>query len=208
MRVSARADYALRAAAELATAGPDVRLKRETLAARQDIPLEFLESVLLDLKHAGIVQSQRGASGGFRLARPPAEISLADVIRAVDGPMADVRGDRPERIDYRGAGSPPPAHLDRASSQPAGDPRGNVAPGPRRREPVGGGPPAHRCTGRVDLARSRPRPNAVQDRGSPPAERRPARVSAVRLTASRPGLGELGSAARGCRTRPGPRRCR
>ena len=103
MRVSARADYALRAAAELATAGADVRLKRETLAARQDIPLEFLESVLLDLKHAGIVQSQRGASGGFRLARPPAEISLADVIRAVDGPMADVRGDRPERIDYRGA---------------------------------------------------------------------------------------------------------
>ena len=103
MRVSARTDYALRAAAELATAAADERLKRETLASRQDIPLEFLESVLLDLKHAGIVQSQRGASGGFRLARPPAEISLADVIRAVDGPIADVRGDRPERIEYRGA---------------------------------------------------------------------------------------------------------
>ena len=78
------------------------RLKREALSARQDIPLEFLESVLLDLKRAGIVQSQRGATGGFRLARPPSEISLADVIRAVDGPMADVRGDRPERIEYSG----------------------------------------------------------------------------------------------------------
>jgi Rrf2 family protein len=107
VRVSARSDYALRAAAELATAGADERLKRETLASRQDIPLEFLESVLLDLKHAGIVQSQRGASGGFRLARPPAEISLADVIRAVDGPIADVRGGRPERIEYRG----PAQHL-------------------------------------------------------------------------------------------------
>ena len=104
MRVSARADYALRAAAELATAGADRRLlKREELASRQDIPVEFLESVLLDLKHAGIVQSQRGASGGFRLARPSSEISLADVIRAVDGPIADVRGERPERIAYRAA---------------------------------------------------------------------------------------------------------
>jgi Rrf2 family protein len=103
MRVSARADYALRAAAELATASDGARMKREALGSRQNIPIEFLESVLLDLKHAGIVQSQRGASGGFRLARPPEEITLADVIRAVDGPMADVRGDRPERIEYTGA---------------------------------------------------------------------------------------------------------
>jgi Rrf2 family protein len=103
MRVSARADYALRAAAELATVADGERIKRESLAARQDIPLEFLESVLLDLKHAGIVDSQRGATGGFRLARPAAEITVADVIRAVDGPMADVRGDRPELIEYAGA---------------------------------------------------------------------------------------------------------
>lgn len=103
MRVSARADYALRAAAELATATDGELVKREALAERQDIPLEFLESVLLDLKHAGIVQSHRGAAGGFRLARPPEEISLADVIRAVDGPMADVRGDRPEQTEYAGA---------------------------------------------------------------------------------------------------------
>ena len=101
MRVSARADYALRACAELAIAG-DARLKRDAIAARQDIPVEFLESVLLALKHAGIVQSQRGASGGFRLARPAADISLADVIRAVDGPMADVRGGRPEEVTYPG----------------------------------------------------------------------------------------------------------
>ena len=101
MRVSARADYALRAAAELATAG-DGLLKREVIAERQRIPVEFLESVLLALKHAGIVQSQRGASGGFRLARPAADISLGDVIRAVDGPMSDVRGDRAEDIEYPG----------------------------------------------------------------------------------------------------------
>jgi Rrf2 family protein len=101
MRVSARADYALRACAELAVAG-EGRLKRDAIAARQDIPIEFLESVLLALKHAGIVKSQRGAAGGFRLARPASAISLADVIRAVDGPMADVRGDRPEEVTYPG----------------------------------------------------------------------------------------------------------
>ncbi len=106
MRVSAKADYALRAVAELAAAdaGP---LKRERIAAAQRIPMDYLENILLELKHVGIVQSQRGAAGGFRLARPPDEISLADVIRAVDGPMANVRGDRPEMVEYHG----PAAHL-------------------------------------------------------------------------------------------------
>jgi Rrf2 family protein len=104
MRVSARADYALRACAEMAVAGED-RLKRDEIAARQDIPIQYLESVLLALKHAGIVQSLRGASGGFRLARPAVDISLADVIRGVDGPMADVRGDRPEEVGYGGPAS-------------------------------------------------------------------------------------------------------
>jgi Rrf2 family protein len=102
MRVSARADYAIRAVTELATAG-DARLKREELAERQDIPPEYLESVLLALKRAGIVQSQRGSKGGFRLSRPSTDITLGDVIRAVDGPMSDVRGDRPELVEYRGA---------------------------------------------------------------------------------------------------------
>ncbi|HET6745221.1 MAG TPA: Rrf2 family transcriptional regulator [Candidatus Limnocylindria bacterium] len=106
MRVSAKADYALRAVAELAAteAGP---LKRERIAAAQQIPMDYLENILLELKHVGIVQSQRGAAGGFRLARPPDEISLADVIRAVDGPMANVRGSRPEEVEYRG----PAVHL-------------------------------------------------------------------------------------------------
>ena len=101
MHVTARSDYALRAAAELAAADGKL-LKRDEISARQHIPAEFLESVLLALKHRGIVQSQRGASGGFRLARESNSITLADVIRAVDGPMADVRGDRPELVEYEG----------------------------------------------------------------------------------------------------------
>jgi Rrf2 family protein len=105
MRVSARADYALRAVAELTVA--DGALKRELIAQRQDIPPDFLEHILLALKHAGIVMSQRGAGGGFRLARPAADISLAEVIRAVDGPMANVRGERVELVTYNG----PAEHL-------------------------------------------------------------------------------------------------
>ena len=101
MHVTARSDYALRAVAELAAADGQL-LKRDEISARQHIPVEFLESVLLALKHRGIVQSQRGANGGFRLGRPADSISLADVIRAVDGPMADVRGDRPELVKYEG----------------------------------------------------------------------------------------------------------
>src|SRR3954469_8853751 len=102
MRVSAKADYALRAAAELAAAaaGP---MKAERISDAQDIPIKFLESILLELKHAGIVRSQRGPDGGYALARAANEISLADVIRAVDGPLANVRGDRPENVKYTGA---------------------------------------------------------------------------------------------------------
>jgi Rrf2 family protein len=101
VHVTARSDYALRAVAELAAAGGQL-LKRDEISARQRIPVEFLESVLLALKHRGLVQSQRGANGGFRLGRPANSISLAEVIRAVDGPMADVRGDRPELVEYEG----------------------------------------------------------------------------------------------------------
>ena len=100
MHVSARADYAIRAAAELAAAG--AAMKGERISEAQAIPLKFLENVLLELKHAGIVSSRRGVSGGYMLARPAAEISLADVIRAVDGPMANVRGQRPETVEYPG----------------------------------------------------------------------------------------------------------
>jgi Rrf2 family protein len=102
MRLSAKADYALRATVELASLG-DGHVKAEAVARAQSIPLRFLEQILLDLKHAGLVGSQRGAEGGYWLARPPAEISLADVIRAVEGPLANVRGVRPEELEYEGA---------------------------------------------------------------------------------------------------------
>jgi Rrf2 family protein len=102
MRLSAKADYALRASLELASTG-EAHVKAEALARAQGIPLRFLEQILLDLKHGGLVASQRGAEGGYWLAKPPGEISLADVIRAVEGPLANVRGVRPEELEYKGA---------------------------------------------------------------------------------------------------------
>jgi Rrf2 family protein len=101
MRVSAKADYAVRAAAELA-AVDDGPVKGERLSEAQDIPLQFLEHILLELKHAGLVRARRGAKGGYWLARPPDEISLADVIRAVEGPLANVQSAPPESLSYRG----------------------------------------------------------------------------------------------------------
>ncbi|MDX6397655.1 MAG: hypothetical protein QOJ43_1063 [Gaiellaceae bacterium] len=102
MRVSAKVDYALRALAELA-ASPAATVKAERLASAQEIPLKFLENILLELRRAEIVASQRGTEGGYRLAKPAAEISMADVIRAVEGPIATVRGARPEDAVYTGA---------------------------------------------------------------------------------------------------------
>jgi len=103
MRVSAKVDYAIRALAELAAAPPGPPVKGERLAEAQGIPLKFLENILTELRRAEIVASQRGVDGGYRLARPAAEISIADVIRAVEGPIATVRGARPEDVDYTGA---------------------------------------------------------------------------------------------------------
>ncbi len=106
MQVSAKVDYAVRAAAELARAaqegGP---LKGEVISEEQGIPRKFLENILLDLKHAGIVRTQRGASGGYWLTLPPEEITVADVIRAVEGPLANVRGQWSETVEYTGAAS-------------------------------------------------------------------------------------------------------
>ncbi len=101
MRVSAKADYAVRAAAELAAAeeGP---IKGERLADAQDIPLQFLEHILLELKHAGIVRARRGAKGGYWLARPADDVTVADIVRAVEGPIAHVQSAPPESIVYRG----------------------------------------------------------------------------------------------------------
>jgi len=102
VRVSAKADYAIRAAVELAAAGPGP-VKGEQLAQAQQIPQNFLENILADLRNAGLVASRRGADGGYWLARPADEIALADVIRAVDGPLANVRGIRSEQVAYDGS---------------------------------------------------------------------------------------------------------
>jgi Rrf2 family protein len=102
VRVSAKADYAVRAAVELAAAGQGP-VKGERIAAAQSIPANFLENILSDLRHAGIVGSRRGAEGGYWLARPAAEVSVADIIRAVDGPLANVRGVRSEQVSYEGS---------------------------------------------------------------------------------------------------------
>ena len=105
MRVSAKADYAVRAAVELAAAeSPPV--KGEAISQAQEIPLKFLENILGELRHAGLVRSQRGADGGYWLARPADEITLADVIRAVEGPLASVRGSSPEELKYGGTAAP------------------------------------------------------------------------------------------------------
>ena len=104
MRITAKADYAVRAAAELAAASPDGRpVKGEQLAAAQGIPPKFLENILTDLRRAGLVRTRRGAEGGYALTRPPGEISIADVMRAVEGPLAAVQGIRPEDLTYGGA---------------------------------------------------------------------------------------------------------
>lgn len=107
MRISAKADYAVRAAVHLAAAAEAGRpTKGEQIATGQGIPLKFLENILSDLRHAGLVRSQRGADGGYWLNRPPAEVSVADIIRAVDGPLASVRGQRPEDVPYEGTSEP------------------------------------------------------------------------------------------------------
>jgi Rrf2 family protein len=99
--LSARVDYALRAASELAAAdGPRTV---EQLSAEQRIPNKYLESILGELRRGGLLRSQRGPDGGYRLARPAGEISIADVIRSLDGELANVRGSRPENLAYSGA---------------------------------------------------------------------------------------------------------
>jgi Rrf2 family protein len=105
MRISAKEDYAVRAALELAIAdgGP---LKREQIAQAQSIPTAFLQNILVELRHAELVEAQRGREGGFRLARPAAEITVADVVRAVSGPLATIRGVRPPAVDYTPAALP------------------------------------------------------------------------------------------------------
>ena len=102
MRISAKADYAVRAVVELAAAPDDKPVTAERIATSQGIPVGFLEHILSELRLAGIVRSQRGTEGGYRLAKEPRQITIADIIRAVEGPLATVRGGKPEDADYPG----------------------------------------------------------------------------------------------------------
>jgi Rrf2 family protein len=102
MQISAKADYAVRAMLELAAHGPDL-VKTELLTDHQRLPRKFVEAILAELKRADLVRSHRGADGGYALSRPPAKIMMGSIIRAVDGPLAEVRGLRPDQTTYEGA---------------------------------------------------------------------------------------------------------
>ena len=119
MRISAKADYAVRAAVELAAAPDERPIKAERIATNQDISLNFLENILGELRHAGIVRSHRGADGGFRLARAADEVTVADVIRAVEGPLATVRGRTPEELGLRRVGLVAVTGMDRGQKERA-----------------------------------------------------------------------------------------
>ena len=103
MHVTAKADYAVRAVVELADSGQDSPRKVDEVAQAQNIPVSFLENILTQLRSSGIVRSQRGPEGGYWLAQPADEVNLADIIRAVEGPLVGVRGQRPEEIEYAGS---------------------------------------------------------------------------------------------------------
>jgi Rrf2 family protein len=101
VEISAKSDYAIRSLLALAQRYPDL-VKVDVVIAEQQLPRKFIEAILGELRRAGIVRSQRGAEGGYALARPPAEITLGAIIRAVDGPLAEVRGLRPNETTYTG----------------------------------------------------------------------------------------------------------
>ena len=105
MRITAKVDYAVRAMCELASQGGGP-VRGERVATAQSIPQSFLENILHELKRAGLVATQRGVDGGYRLAKPATDITVADIIRAVEGPLADVRGARPDSLTYDGAAGP------------------------------------------------------------------------------------------------------
>lgn len=105
--ISAKVDYAMRVLLALAAAPAQSPMKGEMLATAQRVPVKFVENTLVELRRAGIVTSQRGPEGGYRLARPTDEIAVADIFRALEGPLAEVRGERPEDMVYDG----PAAHL-------------------------------------------------------------------------------------------------
>jgi Rrf2 family protein len=103
MHVTAKSDYAVRAVVELAGSDAGSPRKVDEVAQAQGIPVSFLENILTQLRSAGLVRSQRGPEGGYWLAHPPEEVNLAQVIRAVDGPLVGIRGQRPEEVSYVGS---------------------------------------------------------------------------------------------------------
>ena len=120
MRISAKADYAVRAALELAACPDGEPVKGTKLAEAQDIPLQFLEHILLDLKHAGLVRTKRGARGGYWLAEPGRRDHVADVIRAVEGPLANIHEPAPGGdLHYAGRRRAAARRLDRRPAEPA-----------------------------------------------------------------------------------------
>jgi Rrf2 family protein len=106
VRITAKVDYAVRAAIELAAADRSSPVKGNDIAVAQEIPVNFLENILAELKRSGIVSSRRGTEGGYWLTRPPKEVSIADIIRAVEGPLANVQGVRPEDLEFPGNAEP------------------------------------------------------------------------------------------------------
>jgi Rrf2 family protein len=106
MRITAKVDYAVRAAIELAGADRNSPIKGDRLAQAQGIPMKFLENILSELRRSGIIGSRRGAEGGYWLARPTKDITVADIIRAVEGPLANVQGIRPEELVFEGSAEP------------------------------------------------------------------------------------------------------
>lgn len=111
MRIGSRTDYALRAALELAAWREERPMKAEAIASAQGMPVRFLEKILNDLRRAGLVESRRGVDGGHLLARPADQIAIADVIRALDGPLVNVSGVRPHELAFGGAAEHLPAVL-------------------------------------------------------------------------------------------------
>ena len=119
--ISAKVDYAVRALCSLA--GSEHALTAEALAQSQGLPSKFLESILNDMRRAGLLTSQRGPDGGYRLARPAEQITVADVIRPLDGPLAEIRGLRPEAANYEGCRRAPPGGVGGGAGEPALGPR-------------------------------------------------------------------------------------
>ena len=106
VRVSAKADYAVRAMIELAGATEERPVAGEQIAGAQEIPLRFLDTILTELRYAGLVRGRPGTDGGYWLARPPEELTLAEIISELDGPLASVRGEPPEELSFRGDAKP------------------------------------------------------------------------------------------------------